>query len=165
MEALTRSPQPYKRPESVLVVVFALNGQVLVLQRADDPDFWQSVTGSLEPGEAPQRAAARELFEETAINADYNDVDLIDCRFNDRFSIREQWRYRYPPGTTHNTEHVFLAQLKDSKPIVINPDEHLDSRWLPLSAALDICWSATNRQAIELFVAPRLQQANGLRTD
>ncbi|PVF13341.1 dihydroneopterin triphosphate diphosphatase, partial [Yersinia pestis] len=33
----------YKRPESVLVVIYAKSsGRVLMLQRRDDPDFWQS---------------------------------------------------------------------------------------------------------------------------
>lgn len=52
----------YKRPESVLIVIYAHNsGRVLMLQRQDDPDFWQSVTGSLEEGEQPAAAAAREI--------------------------------------------------------------------------------------------------------
>jgi dATP pyrophosphohydrolase len=41
----------YKRPISVLVVIYAQDTKrVLMLQRCDDPDFWQSVTGSLEEG-------------------------------------------------------------------------------------------------------------------
>lgn len=155
MTSAEKPLKPYKRPESVLVVVFTTQGQVLVLQRADDPDFWQSVTGSLDLGELPPDAAARELFEETGIDSSDAGVELIDCVFSDQFTIREQWRYRYPPGTTHNREHVFLASLADCKPITINPAEHLNSRWLSLNDAIAICWSATNRQAIEQFVAPR----------
>lgn len=41
----------YKLPVSVLVVIYAEDTKrVLMLQRRDDPDFWQSVTGSLEEG-------------------------------------------------------------------------------------------------------------------
>ena len=39
----------YKRPVSILVVIYAQDTKrVLMLQRRDDPDFWQSVTGSVE---------------------------------------------------------------------------------------------------------------------
>ncbi len=155
MEPSTTPAQHYKRPESVLVVIFTVEGRVLVLQRADDPDFWQSVTGSLDPGEEPADTAARELFEETGIDVGEPGIDLIDCQFSDSFIIREQWRYRYPPGTTRNKEHVFLARLATCQTIVLNNAEHLDSRWLTLNEAIDRCWSATNRQAIERFVAPR----------
>ena len=61
-------PQPFKRPESVLVVVTTRAGKVLLLRRADHPEFWQSITGSMEWGdEQPVEAAARELREETGI--------------------------------------------------------------------------------------------------
>ncbi len=52
---------PFKRPVSILVVIYAQDSKrVLMLQRRDDPDFWQSVTGSLEEGETASQAAMRE---------------------------------------------------------------------------------------------------------
>ncbi len=145
--------KPLKRPESVLVVVYTLEAELLLLQRADDADFWQSVTGSMEAGEEPAETAARELYEETGLK----DLPLLDCQYSAMFEIRPQWRCRYEPGTTHNREHVFLAELPQAVPVLLQPDEHLDYRWLKLPEALQQLWSATNREAVKQFVEPRLK--------
>lgn len=144
--------KPLKRPESVLVVVYTLQQEVLLLQRADDPEFWQSITGSLDPDETPADTAVRELHEETGLSG----VELIDCQHQDWFSIRPEWRHRYPPGTTRNLEHVFLAELAERQPITLQPKEHLTSKWVSPKEALSILWSKTNRTALEQFVLPRL---------
>ena len=144
--------KPLKRPESVLVVVYTLQHEVLLLQRADDPDFWQSITGSLDPGEIPAQTAVRELQEETGIC----DVELIDCQYQAWFSIRPEWRHRYPPGTTRNLEHVFIAELPQRLPITLQPSEHLSSKWVSPDQALTTLWSETNRKALEKFALPRL---------
>ncbi len=135
----------YKRPESVLVVVHC-DGQVLLLKRADHPDFWQSVTGALEWGEAPRSAAIRELAEETGIR---ETQDLIDHQFSNRFEILPEWRYRYAPGTTENLEHVFSLSLAAMPAVVIDPLEHSNYLWLPIAEAADKVWSWSNRRAIE----------------
>ena len=147
------SGKPLKRPESVLVVIYTLQSELLLLQRADDADFWQSVTGTLETGESPAETAVRELREETGISG----VPLLDCNHSAMFEIRPQWRYRYEPGTTHNKEHVFLAELPQAVPVVLQPDEHLDYRWLGLPQAVEQMWSVTNRDAVTKFVEPRLK--------
>ena len=47
-----KTDMAYKRPVSVLVVIYAEDTKrVLMLQRRDDPDFWQSVTGSPKRGD------------------------------------------------------------------------------------------------------------------
>jgi len=120
------------------------------MQRADDPDFWQSVTGSLDEGELPAQAAVRELEEETGLTG----IPLKDCAYSAKFEIRPRWRHRYPPGTTHNLEHVFLAELASAEAIVLQPREHLDFCWLPVAQALDKLWSETNREAVSRFVLP-----------
>ncbi len=60
----------FKRPESVLVVIYTKDGDALLLQRVRPawPEFWQSVTGSLHWSEqVPLDAARRELHEEAGI--------------------------------------------------------------------------------------------------
>ena len=136
----------------MLVVIYTPQAEILLLQRADDTNFWQSVTGTMEANETPLQTAERELLEETGLSG----LDLIDCQHSAIFEIRPQWRYRYPPGTTHNREHVFIAELPAAVDVVLQPDEHLDFRWVVLPDALEQLWSATNRDAVEKFVEPRL---------
>lgn len=133
---------------SVLVVVYTADGQLLLLQRADDPDFWQSVTGSLDEGELPPETALRELQEETGLTG----VTLTDCQYSALFEIRPRWRYRYPPGTTHNREHVFLAELEKPQPIMLQPAEHLAYCWTSIDEGIEKMWSNTNRDAVKRFV-------------
>lgn len=141
----------FKHPVSVLVVIYAEETKrVLMLQRRDDPDFWQSVTGSLEPGESALQAAAREVMEEINIDVGAAPHRLIDCQRTVEFEIFSHLRHRYAPGVTHNTESWFCLALPHECPIVFT--EHLAYRWLdaPAAAALTKSWS--NRQAIEEFV-------------
>ena len=52
----------FKHPVSVLVVIYAEETKrVLMLQRRDDPEFWQSVTGSLEDGVSASYVPLREV--------------------------------------------------------------------------------------------------------
>jgi dATP pyrophosphohydrolase len=58
----------YKIPESVLVVIHTADLQVLLIERADRPGFWQSVTGSKDvEDELLLETAVREVGEETGI--------------------------------------------------------------------------------------------------
>jgi dATP pyrophosphohydrolase len=139
---------PYKIPVSTLVVVHTADLRVLLLERADYPQQWQSVTGSQEPGETLAATAARELREETAIvAARYGGV--CDWNLSNVYEIYPQWRFRYPEGTTHNTEHVFSLQVPAPVPVILNPREHLAHAWLPWEEAASRCFSWSNREAIE----------------
>ncbi|MCL2310034.1 MAG: dihydroneopterin triphosphate diphosphatase [Proteobacteria bacterium] len=137
----------YKRPESVLVVIYTPRLDILLLERADFPDYWQSVTGSLEPGETPLHAARRELFEESGLDA-ARDGQLHDACHQTTYSIYEQWRYRYPPGTTHNIEHRFTFLVPAPCAVTLSPREHLQSQWLPWQEAAGKVFSSSNREAI-----------------
>lgn len=136
----------YKTPVSVLVLVHTTDLQVLLLERADHPGFWQSVTGSQEAGETLEQTARRELAEETGIVADA--AALTDWRRQNRYEIYARWRSRYAPGVTHNTEHVFGLQLPAVRPIVVAPREHLGYQWLPWRKAADRVFSSSNAEAI-----------------
>ena len=139
----------YKRPESVLVVVYTRAGQALLLKRIEPPDFWQSVTGSLKGGEIPADTAVRELFEETGIRAGDG---LRDWRQTNTFEILASLRKRYAPGTIHNLEHVYSLQLPAAVPVALNPAEHSEYSWMGLGAAAQTVWSWTNRAAIEALL-------------
>lgn len=136
----------YKTPVSVLVLVHTADLQVLLLERADRPGFWQSVTGSQNTGETLLQTAQRELAEETGIVA--KAPELVDWQHQNRYEIYPHWRNRYAPGITHNTEHVFSLKLPVVQAIVLAPREHLDYRWLPWREAADRVFSWSNAEAI-----------------
>lgn len=141
-----------KLPVSVLVVIHTPALEVLLLERAQRPGFWQSVTGSLERlDEPPAAAARREVLEETGIDA--ATLRLEDWRLAHAFEIYAHWRGRFLPGTTHNTEHVFSLELPAPREVQIAPEEHRAQRWLPREAAAAACFSWSNRDAIRMLPA------------
>ena len=140
---------PHKIPESVLVVIHTPELEVLLIERADRPGFWQSVTGSLDtPDEPLQDTAARELFEETGIVTDGAAIALHDWHLSNIYEIYPVWRHRYAPGVTHNTEHVFSVCVPRDIAITLSPREHLNHVWLPYIEAADRCFSSSNAEAI-----------------
>ena len=138
---------PFKIPVSALVLVHTPDLRVLLIERADAPDYWQSVTGSQEPGESLAETAARELREETGIDPGLYG-GIRDWRTSNVYAIYPRWRHRYPPATTHNTEHVFSLAVPAQVPVRLEPREHRAHVWLPWEEAAAKCFSWTNRDAI-----------------
>jgi len=141
--------QPYKTPVSVLVLIHTPLLEVLLLERASHPGFWQSVTGSRENDEPLVETAVREVAEETGIDA--RRQTLIDWQITNRYRIFPEWRHRYAPGVTHNTEHVFALTVPPDTPVRVAPNEHLGFLWLPWREAAEKCFSWSNREAIMLL--------------
>lgn len=136
----------YKKPVSVLVVIHTPALEVLLLERRGHPGYWQSVTGSQEDDEPLAATARREVAEETGIRAE--DHHLSDWQIINSYEIFQEWRHRYAPGITHNTEHVFGLLVPEPLPATLAPDEHLAWRWLPWRKAAEACFSWSNRDAI-----------------
>jgi len=136
----------YKIPVSVLVVIHTPDLQVLLLERADRPGFWQSVTGSQNEGETLVQTAQREVSEETGLDA--SRCELADWAKQNEFEIYQRWRGRYAPGITHNTEHVFGLRVPYPMPVTLAPREHLRYEWLPWRHAADKVFSWSNADAI-----------------
>ncbi len=136
----------YKQPVSVLVVIHSAELEVLLLERADHPGYWQSVTGSCEPDEMFRDAAIREVKEETGLDA--GRYELSDWQQQNEYEIYPHWRHRYAPGVTRNIEHVFGLQLPGVLPVKLAPREHLNYQWLPYQEAVKKVFSPSNAEAI-----------------
>lgn len=137
----------HKIPQSVLVVIHTPALQVLLIERAQQPGFWQSVTGSLDREDEPWVVAAqREVAEETGIQAPL--AAFVDWQLSNTYEIYPVWRHRYAPGVTHNTERVFSLCVPEGTPVVLSPREHRAHAWMDWRSAADACFSPSNAEAI-----------------
>ena len=144
--------KPFKIPESVLVVIHTAEREVLLIERADHPGFWQSVTGSKDRvDEALVDTVRREVEEETGIVVGSPEVPLAqlrDWQLSNVYEIYPRWRHRYAPGIMHNTEHVFGLRVPRDVSITLSPREHLRHEWLDWRSAADKCYSPSNAEAV-----------------
>ena len=154
LEAMTL----FKLPESVLVVIYTPALDVLLIKRADVPEFWQSVTGSKDRvDESFEQTARREVFEETALDCRDGaplQAHLHDWGLENIYDIYPRWRHRYAPGVLLNTEHLFGLEVPANTPVQLNPREHTQYQWLPYAQAADRCFSPSNAEAC--LMLPRL---------
>ncbi len=142
----------FKVPESVLVVIHTPALEVLLIERADHPGFWQGVTGAKDAQhEALIDTCIREVAEETGIRIGAPELPLAalrDWELTNVYEIYPVWRHRYAPGVTHNTEHVFGLTVPAGTAVRLSPREHLAHRWLPWREAADLCFSPSNAEAV-----------------
>ncbi len=143
---MTETTPEFRRPESVLVVIFTDDGDVLLLNRRQPFDFWQSVTGSLRYGESHAAAAKRELCEETGLT---DEGELIFTGTSRQFTIDSRWQSRFAPGVVENVEYEYRYKMQNRAEITLSEDEHSGLEWLPLEQAAGRVWSWTNKQALE----------------
>jgi dATP pyrophosphohydrolase len=140
------STAQFKLPVSTLIVIYTPELEVLLLERADRPGFWQSVTGSQHAGESLRETAIREVAEETGIDATRHSLEAWNLQ--NVYEIYPIWRHRYAPGVTHNTEHVFGLRVPRDIEVRVAPREHLGARWTAWREAADEVFSWSNRKAI-----------------
>lgn len=147
-------PLKYKNNESVLVLIYAQNsGKVLMLQRNDDLDFWQSVTGSLEENETPRQTVIRELWEEVRLKIPENSTALFDCNESIEFEIFPHFRYKYAPNITHCREHWFLLAVEQE--FIPELSEHSAFKWVSAEQAVQMTKSPNNAEAIRKYLLNR----------
>ena len=143
----------YKIAQSVLVVIYTAQGQVLLLRRTQGDglgqDYWQPVTGSKDAEDEPwAQTAAREVWEETGIDVHAPGCELHDWELENVYAIYPQWLHRYVPGTCMNTERVFGLRVPPDIRVTLNPREHTAFAWHAWREAADRCYSPSNAEAI-----------------
>ena len=143
---MTSAAKKFKIPVSVLVVIHTHDLQVLLIERADRPGFWQSVTGSQDEGETLRQTAVREVAEETGLDAQAG--VLTDWNMQNEFEIYPEWRWRYAPGVTRNTEHVFGLCVPRPVTVTLSPREHVAYAWLPHERAAEKVFSWSNAKVL-----------------
>jgi len=161
-------PKPYKIAQSVLVVIYTPDLDVLLIRRADtEEDFWQSVTGSKDAEtDSFETTAMREVLEETGIDCHPTTplhAGLQDWGLENVYSIYARWLHRYAPGTIHNTERVFGLQVPADIPVTLSPREHTAYQWLPYRAAAERCFSPSNAEAV--LMLPRFANVRHGRSE
>jgi lipoyl(octanoyl) transferase len=133
---------------TVSVVPVAPDGRVLLLKRSQERGgFWQPVTGRIEPGEAPQAAAERELGEETGLGGPVNPLEYCHG-----FALAPGLN-RVREGALVVVEEVaFVAPLRDLETPRLS-HEHTEHAWFTLEQALAQIPFAGLRKAARLAVA------------
>jgi dATP pyrophosphohydrolase len=139
------SVPPFRRPESVLIVIYTDGGEFLLLERRRPPGFWQSVTGSLEWGEFADSAARREVVEETGIQQGV----LVNLQWTQVYEILPAFGKVYAPGVTRNLEHAFSLRLAQRAAVILSDSEHVRFQWVSGAEAVAMASSSTNRAVIE----------------
>ena len=137
--------QAFRRPESVLIVIYTAAGEFLLLERRKPPGFWQSVTGSLEWGETADACARRELIEETGITQGV----LVNLQWTQVYEVLPAFGKKYAPGVTRNLEHAFALKLRERVSVALSESEHVQYRWLTAAQAIALASSSTNRAVIQ----------------
>lgn len=122
---LAPAPRPMQTISVATVRVQSGVPQVLVLERIPERGgFWQTVTGRIEPGEAPEQAARRELQEETGLA-----LDVMPLGYEHSFALGDA----LPPKLVHET--AFFARWPEGREVATGP-EHRAHAWLSLDEAL-----------------------------
>jgi lipoyl(octanoyl) transferase len=140
-----------RRPEEVLVVVYrntAAGTRFLVLERSPDRQgYWHLVAGALEWDESAASAAARELREETGL-----DAPVSELAFRFRYSVSQEPAHRqalFAPGVTEITVATFAAEAPgDWEPTI--DEEHVAYRWCSAEAAVELLFYPEPRDAVRL---------------
>ncbi|MES2528906.1 MAG: NUDIX domain-containing protein [Bdellovibrionota bacterium] len=81
--------------------------------------FWQNVTGKIDPGESYEEGALREVVEETALKPEWL-IHFIDLKLSHEF-IDQRNRDCH--------ENCYLAIVDRLYKVKIDPHEHQDHKW------------------------------------
>ncbi|AEI67724.1 lipoyl(octanoyl) transferase LipB [Corallococcus macrosporus] len=120
------APEPMRTVSIAVVKGHGPEARVLLVRRRPERGgFWQVLTGRLEAGESPARAAARELEEETGLRA-----PLVDLSYRHAFALGDA----LPPRLVE--EHGFAVQVPPDADVRLGA-EHDTFEWVDVPTALE----------------------------
>lgn len=130
-----------------LVKVLVHDGdRVLLLHRRPERgNFWQPITGTIEPSEAPLATARRELIEETGHAAEPEPLGLAQS-----FMIESAYlESRYTDRPIIASELAYRVEVDAALPIRIDPEEHDEYGWFTFAEAYERIRWTDDREALE----------------
>ncbi len=141
-----------RHPGASAVVPFLSETEVLLIQQyryAAGGTIWEVPAGKLDPGEAPDVCAARELEEETG----YRAGEIVSLG-----SILTT------PGFTDERIHLFEASRLEPATQRLDSDEVIELVPMPLGAALELIWSGQMVDGKSIVALVKAAKRRGLLT-
>ena len=118
-----------------------------MLHRAVE-DYWHVVAGVVEDGETFAEAAARELREETGL-----DAPVVDVRMPQVYRVPDEMRSEYLTGVDQVAIENFTVNAPAGWEPVLN-DEHDSYNWLTAAEAIAIAHWPETREVLASVAAP-----------
>lgn len=122
-----------KQIEVVAAIIHDDEGRIFATQRGygDWKDWWEFPGGKMEPGETPEEALLREIWEE------------LETRIVvERLVKTVEWDY----PKFHLTMHCFLCHIESGHPVLL---EHEAARWLKQGKLDDVNWLPADRIVVD----------------
>ena len=122
-----------KQIEVVAAIIHDADGHIFATQRGygDFKDFWEFPGGKMEPGESPEEALKREIWEE------------LETRIViERFVRTIEWDY----PQFHLTMHCFWCRVESG---ALTLKEHEAARWLSTNQLDSVNWLPADLQLIK----------------
>ena len=122
-----------KQIEVVAAIIHDGEGRIFATQRGygDFKDGWEFPGGKMEPGESPEEALRREIWEELETRiAVERLVQTVECDYPD----------------FHLTMHCFWCHIEGGHLLL---KEHEAARWLSLSDIESVDWLPADREVVK----------------
>ena len=120
-----------------------------MLHRAVD-DYWHVVAGVVEDGETFAEAAARELREETGL-----DAPVIDVEMRQSYRVPAELRSEYLAGVDQVAVENFAVAVPPGWEPILN-EEHDHYRWLTPPEAVAIAHWPETKEVLAAVARPKL---------